>query len=289
MAYKKDLENEIKQVTSLKELTEVFGEIASSRMRKIRGYVLRNREFLQSIDSIFKDTLAAYAQKLNALVKEGKMKEGGRVTFLAHNGKTVSVLISANTGFYGSVVKETFKKFIDDVRKQDVEVTLIGKVGRSLFLASEPNKPYVYFDLPDYGVNPTKLGEVIKHLVQYEEIRVYYGKFETLVTQKPDIQLISAGTSVGKDMKGKVETAYLFEPSVEDILMFFEAQIFTSIFDQSLRESQLAKFASRILAMDRAAQNINSRVKSLELKKLTLSHKRANMKQLNSLSSVMYR
>ena len=37
----------------------------------------------------------------------------------------------------------------------------------------------------------------------------------------------------------------------------FETQIFASLFDQSIRESQLAKFASRILAMDRAEQNIS--------------------------------
>ena len=153
MLYLKDIENEIKEIHSLKELTQVYGEIASTRMKKIRGFVLRNREFLSAIKSIFEDTLSAYAQKISGLVKEGKLEKGGNVTFLAHNGKSVSVLVSSNTGFFGSIVKETFDKFLTDIRSENAEATIIGKVGRSLFLEAEPRRPYVFFDLPDYGID----------------------------------------------------------------------------------------------------------------------------------------
>jgi F0F1-type ATP synthase gamma subunit len=77
----------------------------------------------------------------------------------------------------------------------------------------------------------------------------------------------------------------MFEPSVEKILMFFETQIFASLFDQAVHESQLAKFASRILAMDRAAQNIEVKLKRLELEKLKTVHSVSGKKQLDSLVS----
>jgi F0F1-type ATP synthase gamma subunit len=134
MAYKKEIEAEILEVGSLKALSEVYGQIAAIRMRKIRTSVLRNRNFISSIESIFKDALTAYAEKLSEMVKSGKIKEGGKVTFLAHNGKTVAVLVSANTGFFGEVVRETYQKFLTEVRNRDVEVTIIGKLGRFLFL-----------------------------------------------------------------------------------------------------------------------------------------------------------
>ncbi len=286
MAYKKEIEGEITQVSSLKALTEVYGEIAAIRMRKIRTSVLRNRNFISAIESIFRDSLAAYAEKLSELVRVGKIKEGGKVTFLAHNGKTVAVLISANTGFFGDVVRETYLKFLEDIRKQDIEVTIIGRLGRLLFLEDEPNHPYTYFELPDYGVDAGKLAETIKHLVQYEEIRVYYGMYQSLVNQKPTTFGISAGTPISGKVQ-KPDITYMFEPSVEKILMFFETQIFASLFDQAIHESQLAKFASRILAMDRAAQNITTRIKKLELEKLKTAHKVASKKQLNSLSSAI--
>lgn len=287
MFYSKDIKKEITQVTSLKELTEVYGEIASIRMRKVRDYVLKNRAFLASIEIIFKDALENYAKKISDLVKLGKIKEGGKVTFLAHNGRTVAVLISANTGFYGEVVRETFRKFISDITNEDLEVTIIGRLGRTLFLDERPNQPYTYFELPDYGTDATKLSEAIKHLVQYEEIRVYYGKYYSVVTQKPTTFSISAGKPVGREVNNP-PVAYLFEPSVEKILMFFETQIFASLFDQAIRESQLAKFASRILSMDRATDNIRKKLADLTLQNLKISHGIANRKLLNSLASSVY-
>lgn len=287
MITKKEIDQEKTQVKVLAELSEVFGEIAAIRMRKIRDSVLKNRNFLSAIESIFRDSLAAYAGKLSELAKKGRIKEGGKVTFLAHNGKTVAVLISANTGFFGEVIKETFEMFLNDVRANDWEVTIIGKVGRSLFIASEPNRPYTYFELPDYGIDVAKLETAIRHLVQYEEIRVYFGKYQSVVTQKPTSFKISAGTPIsGKTQAPAVK--YIFEPSVEKILMFFETQIFASLFNQSLRESQLAKYASRILAMDSASQKIQKRVNELRLEGLKFSHRLENKKQLNSLAPIIH-
>lgn len=287
MLNKKQIESEIKSVESLKSLTEAYGEIAASRMKKIRGFVLRNRDYLASIDSIFKDTLSSYSKMLSQMIKEGKLKEGGRVTFLAHNGKTVAVLVSANTGFYGSVVRSTFNKFISEIKNKDIETTIIGRAGRNMFLSREPNKPYTYFDLPDYGVDAGKLAEVIKHLVQYEKIIIFYGKYISVVTQKPESEVIEAGTHAAENPKEET-ISFLFEPSIENILMFFETQIFASLFDQVIRESQLAKFASRILAMDNATQNIDKKLD--ELKKLNLKtiHDLANKKQLDALTPVLY-
>jgi F-type H+-transporting ATPase subunit gamma len=287
MSNLKDIKSEISQVNSLNELTQVYGEIASTRMKKIRGYVLKNREFLDAIESIFRDTLKAFSQQLAERIKQGKMQKGENVTFLAHNGKTVAAVITANTGFFGEVVKDTFRKFVSDIKDKNIEVTVIGKVGKGLFTSAFPNRPFAYFELPDYGIDKEKLEEVIRHLVQYGEIRLYYGKFISVVTQKPETRSITAGTSV-QNSSDETVTDYIFEPSIEDVLMFFETQIFASLFDQTLRESQLAKFASRIIAMDRASQNIEKKVKDLNLEKLSLAHKLANTKQLNSMGPVVY-
>lgn len=287
MAYIGKIDQEINQVTSLRNLVEIYGEIASVRMIKIRAFVLKNREFLEAISDIFHDTLAAYAKKLSDLVKKGRLKKGSEVTFLAHNGKTVAVLISANTGFYGEVVLETFRKFLQDIRKEDLEITIIGRNGRTLFVAEEPKRPYTFFELPDYGVDELKLAEVIKHLVQYEKIRVYYGQYQSVVTQKPNTFSISAGTPIRENVE-EPKFSYIFEPTVEKILMFFETQIFASLFDQSIRESQLAKLASRILAMDRAAENIKKRLGNLKVDRMKVNHRNMNRKQLNSLAATIH-
>ena len=205
---------------------------------------------------------------------------------LAHNGKTVAVYISANTGFYGDVVQKTFNAFLNDIKNTNVETTIIGKVGLSLFTGAQPNRPYTYFSLPDFGVSREGLAEVIKHLVKYEEMWIYYGQYYSVVTQKPDKVVISAGATLG-DSNTKPKEMFLFEPSIEKILMFFETEIFTSLFDQAIRESQLAKFASRIMAMDEANENIKKRLAETKLFKMRTLHGNANRKQLNTLAPIM--
>lgn len=281
----KAITEERKQIAAMKMIVDVYGEVASIRMRNIRDSVLKNRSFLSEIQEIFQDCLAAYSQKVSFLVKRGKLKKGGKVTFLAHNGQTVYVFISANTGFYGAVVQNTFKKMLDDLRKTNAEVTIIGKLGKSLFLDAEPNRPFTYFELPDYGVDRKALSEAISHLVKYQQIKIYYGKYISVITQKPDSYELSAGAPIIENVIEPKEK-YLFEPSVENILMFFETQIFASLFDQSLRESQLAKFASRILAMEEAGENIRKEVKALDIAMAKLRHTTSAKKQINNLPSI---
>ena len=199
------------------------------------------------------------------------------------------MFISANTAFYGDLTKKVFNLFSSEVKTNNYEATIVGNLGLTMFRQTLPDRAYSYFELPDYGIDAQKLSEAIKHLVQYEEIRVYYGKYQSVVTQKPTTFSISAGTPVsGKIDQQRPSVYYIFEPSVEKILMFFETQIFASLFDQSIRESQLAKFASRILAMDRATENIHQRLNNLGLERMKLSHGLENKKQLNALTSVIY-
>jgi len=285
MISEKNLKEETQLLGALGNLVEIYGELASVRMKKIRNFVLSNRDFLSSINDIFQAVLASYAAKVTNLVKQGKLEKGGRVTFLSHNGKAVAVFISANTGFYGELVPATFELFLNEVKKLDVEVTIIGKYGFSLFKERKAKNPYTYFDFPDYGIDEAKLSEIISHLVQYDEIHVYYGKYQSVVTQTPTSFSISAGTRVGEGVE-KPTVTYIFEPTMEKILMFFETEIFASLFDQIIRESQLAKFASRILAMDMAGENIRNSLKRVSLDKLRLIHKIANTKQLNTLPSI---
>lgn len=272
------LDKELKQLKALDTLVDVYGEIASNRMMKIRSYVLKNREFLGAINNIFEATLAVFIKR-NVL----EQKTNERITFLPHNGKSVGVFIAANTGFYGEIVHKNFNKFAKDIKASNMEATIIGRVGVSLFESRFPGRPFTYFELEDYGIDKSKLQEVIKHLVQYEEINVYYGEYKSVVTQEAAVANISSGTRAASAAKSSDD--YIFEPDIEKILMFFETQVFVSLFDQTLRESQLSKYASRILAMDSASENIKETLSKVELERLMLRHGEENKKQINRLAS----
>ncbi len=281
------IERQITELNTLANLTDIYGEIASTRMKRTRQSVLTSRDFMAEVYDVFKEVFASYRAEVMRLVKSRGEDPALGVTLLSHNGKTVSLLLSANTGLYGEVVRRSFDLFMRDVRRSDVEVAIVGRVGRNYFLNDEPGRPYTYFELPDNGTDRERLSELVRHLVQYEEIHVYFGQFQNVVSQEPTKMVISAATLLTNLGAGSgEENKYIFEPTLERVLMFFETEIFASLLDQTVRESQLSKFASRILAMNRAHENIENSLRRLALDELRARHSVLNRKQLDGMVSM---
>lgn len=281
-----DIKENIKSIDALSVLINAYEEIASIRMKKIRDMVLRNRNYQDEVNSIFERVRKSYSREVFALAKNRGIAK--QITFIPHNGRNVSVLMSANTGLYGNIIPDTYRMFIKEAREMQSEVTIIGKYGFQLFLSENLGKPYTYFDFPDYGEDKDKLYEIIKHVVQYEQIHVYYGKFKNIITQEPTTLLVSAKIEL-TDEKEKTDKKdfYIFEPTLEKILIYFETQIFSSLFQHSLKESQLSKYASRFVAMDKARTNTENEMKKLQFKKIRIIHNNANKKQLNVIAGLV--
>lgn len=286
MSQEKEIVEQIDQLNTFKLLTQAYTEIAALRMKKIRDTVLANREYLSNLDDVFTDVRVSYARDV---LKLGKIstKSSDKITFLSHNGKTVGVFLSANTGLYGDIISKTFDMFIKEVKSEDLEVTIVGRLGEQMFKNSGIKEEYTYFELSDKKIEHEQLADILKHLVQYEEIRVYYPTFHSAVSQKPTKYTISAQTPISEiNKRSDKRSQYLFEPSLKEILVFFEKEIFASLLDQSIRESQLAKFAARIMTLDRAGENIKRRVKNLQSERLRISHRIANKKQSERMVSL---
>jgi len=284
-----DVKTEIKQLEALYSITRSYGEIASSRMVTSRKQVLLDRDYVGKIDEIFRQVLISYRREILEKSKKRKYEKEDRITFLSHNGKKVAVFFSANAGFYGEIVKKTFQAMLVDLKKHpDTEVTIVGRSGVGYYKQYYPNKQYTYFDMADYGFDEENLSKIMAHLVQYEQIKVYYGMYKSVASQVPNVFDLSASFGGETEKKGKEEEEYkyLFEPSLADILKFFETETLTSIFDQLVREGQLAKFASRIMAMDMASGSIGKTYIKAKQKKLMLEHRLKNSKQLNTLSAL---
>lgn len=281
------IKKDINELNTLQLVTRAYTEIAASRMRRTRSSVLLNREFVTALDDVFADVRASYVQQVMRLAIKKREHDG--ITFLSHNGKTVAVLLSANTGLYGDIIERTFRLFLSEVRAApaDIEVAIVGRLGLALFQAAMPETPYSFFELPDTNITPSTMSQIIAHIVQYEEIRVYYPTFQSAIRQVPSKYTISAETPLSElQEKGGRKSKYIFEPNLKEILVFFEKEIFASLMDQTIREAQLAKYAARIMTLDRSGENIKRSLKALNLDRLRAEHRIKNKKQLEALSSV---
>jgi ATP synthase F1 gamma subunit len=281
MITKKQISVETDGLLSLKGLVEVYEEIAAGRMQRIRGAVLQSRQFLEGLLEVFKRVKAAY-QKHNLTSASSRPR----------NGKTVAVFVSANSGLYGDIVDRSFEKFSFFVKDANPDVVILGKLGVKMMADRLPGRLYNYYDFSDDGVDVESFEMIMRYLVQFERILVFYGQFKTILNQEPVVTSVSgdavqAQEGVVVDSKGReVVRQYIFEPSVEDIARVFEGQILASIFEQTLHESQLSKFASRMLALDKSVENIEQRLYRIRREGVRLSHKIQNRKQLGTFSGV---
>lgn len=285
----------IKVMTSdletLGQLTRVYSEVAAKRMREVRAGVLESRDFLTGVREIFNEVNASYRREIFKIAKgrgpSASLRTGAeKLTFLSHNGKTAAVFLSANTGLYGDIIKRIFEAFVAEAKTANSEMTIIGRLGRSMYLSSAIDRPYTYFGLPDWQTTASDLRAIIDHLVQYEEIHLYHGRFDSIVRQTPNKYVIAAGSEVGE---GETGVKYLFEPSLEEIMVVFEKQIFAAMLDQVVRESQLAKFASRMLSMDQAGERIKKRLAELEVEKQRQQRQQENRKQQEQVTGIFAR
>ena len=285
MITKKTVIEEIDNLTGLKGMVETYEEIAASRIKKTRESVLKSRYFMEDLNYIFSEVKSSYRKEIDALMRKNKIKDKNKLSFFVRNGKTLHVFISANTGLYGEIVKDTFNLFIEETKKTDSDVAIIGKQGLYFFLNEKLNKKYVYFDFPDNGIDDAVLKQIITAIISYEKVVVFFGKFQSIVTQSPTMSDIS-GNIESTQTKEEVTMKYFFEPSIEKILAFFEQEIFASIFEQTMKESQLAKFAARIVTLDTSTENIRKRLGQMIYEKNKLVHHENNKKQLQVFSSI---
>ncbi len=284
MITKKNLETEIENLVGLNDMVLAYEEIAAGRIKQSRDSVLRNRTFVFEINEIFSEVISSYRKQVKAIMRAKKAKNLDKFSFLNKNGRTLYLLISANAGLYGSIVKRTFDLFMENSKNTDSDKAIIGKLGLSLWEEANRKEKYYYFDFPDQRVDDQLLKKILDFLISYEKVVVFYGQFQNLVKQEATFSDIS-GNSNPEEIKSKEGAKYFFEPSLTKILEFFEKQIFSSIFEQTVRESQLAKIASRLTTLDTASENIYKKLTSVRSEKNRTIHQQQNKKQLETFAS----
>ncbi|PIR43894.1 hypothetical protein COV24_00380 [candidate division WWE3 bacterium CG10_big_fil_rev_8_21_14_0_10_32_10] len=288
----KTVNQEIELTQTIKSIAQTYEEIAVMKIQKIRTSVLTTRDFLKRVSEIYDEVKEAYKNQVLFRLLKMKNKTDIKKSFstISKNGKSVNVLITSNERLTGDITNKVFTQFLDRVLQSKDDVVIVGKVGRDLFASQNLNRKYDYFDLPEYNATMVVLKPIIAKIIDYETVEVFHGRFINLVNQIQDMSNLTRGyenkEAKTEDELRKSASKYLFEPSIEVILKFFEIQIFGSLFKQSVAEANLANLGSRINAMEQATTNTGEEVKRLVREKIRLEKSLENKKQLQRLAGI---
>ncbi len=195
------------------------------------------------------------------------------------------MFISANSGFFAKILEKTYHQFVSFLEQHDVVPVIIGEFGKRLFMNDYPNREFIYYKFAEDNTQESNLQQITKALTDYTNVIIFYAKFETMATQKvTSLDVLGEGKPITDQPVKTIE--YLFEPSLEKIVSYFEGEIFAGIIQQAVTESDLARYASRITTLDIARENINNRLKSINLEKRFAIHRIQNKKQTEALTGL---
>lgn len=274
---KRALYLEAQNLKVLKTLVETYEEVAAMKMQRVRTDVLSARKFSEGLASILVEVESNYQKK-----KDDDLY----YATLNRNGKSVAVFVASDQGLYGDIVYRIYEKFIDFVQKNQAEAVVLGKLGAKIVSQRNPDLLFNFYDFADDSVHDKSLSVIMRYLLQFEKIFVFSGKMESLISQVPTVTNISGEKVDVLSGEKQKTTWYLFEPSLEKILSVFEGEILTSVFEQSIHESQLAKFASRLINLDQSIVSIDDRLREVIAQRRRLAHKLGNKKQLSALAGI---
>ncbi len=272
---------------TLKTIATAYQEISVMKMKQTRDSIEHGRLFVAKLKKMFEALIISFPS-----IKQS--------TKTPHVKKLAKVLITANARFHGDILRRIFNAFIADEGKEG-DILIVGKIGKDYLLQHGGDMKYTYYDVPDSNITVSDMRVLIHDLMQYETVLVYHAQFKTVVTQDivtetiPSIYSLLEPTElppkdevvVEPDPSAPPTPLYLFEPSGDVIADFMNDSVRASLTRQTLYETQLARYASRIKAMDSLMHNIEDEEKSLKREKVKIIRTLNNKKQLERISGIL--
>jgi F0F1-type ATP synthase gamma subunit len=246
-------------------------------MQQIKEKVLKNREFSKELLRTYQRIKNVYYYSL----EKGLVKK----SFFRKTEKEKAVIfLSVNKPFYGTLILDIWKEVKKYLEREGGDLVVVGRVGKYLAEREGFGLSLFYFEFDDINPEKERISEIVEFIKKYEKIIVFHGRYEKGLVQKPVMTEISGGLPEEKKEK-KIE-GYLFEPSPEAILDFFETEIIGVLFNIAILEHQLARLAARVMAMQEAserAKNFEKRLRAMESK---LKREIINKRQIELFGSL---
>lgn len=307
MNYLKAIVAQIEDLTGIKDIVGASEEIASMKMRSIRNKVLLSRDLNDELTEIYREVTISYKNQIIQLMAEKKGAKAlqqvtaSQMALKTGNGEHACVYLSANSGLFSKILERTYHEFTTYLEQhKEATPVIIGEFGKNLFTQEFPDKPFLFYPLAEDKSSESALKKITEDLASYSSVIIFYARFESMAQQTTTVLDVSGHDMTSSTQQTKQSSAnnskgnpapvtathYLFEPSLEKIIVFFETEIFAGIIQQTVTESELARYASRITTLDMARENIDQQLRTVNLEKRFAIHRLMNKKQTEALTGL---
>lgn len=261
----------VNDIKGFRGLLEVYEDLAAQKIGKIRDEISQYREYAQ--------TLTVMSSDLEIDIS----------TVIKKNTKhSASVLISSDKGLYGNAFDALGQRFWEHLKSKDTDAFVIGSIGVELMEQSGINIKYTFIKSDEES-----LVELWKSLSEYQEINIYYLKYNTLAKQSVDTLHISGElipkTEESYEYNEDNKLKYLYEPTVLEVAEVFAKEVLVFLAEQTMKEANLAKYAARLMYLDSCLEKNNNSLVGALKQKMILSKRLSNKRQNARMASYLVR
>jgi ATP synthase F1 gamma subunit len=245
----KQIDQIIEEDNSLKIIAQAYSEIANQKVKKIRLEAERNRLFLEEIGKSY------------ALIKLLAQK---RKVSVAKPKACVTVLITSNNRFYGTIDSDLIKFYTNQTKAMQTDRIVIGKMGIEHFKTEKTfgnmEEVVLKSDMP----TPEELKQLTELIHDHNQVLVFYSQLKSLLVQVPMVLDLTQSQSVYSPLADESKFRFIFEPQLPQVLSFFDSQVANLILEGTFLESEAARTASRFISMDQAQSSADKMIREYE-------------------------
>ncbi len=236
-----DIKQSLNSISSLKDLSNTFEQVASIKMNQIRSQVIIRKDFFHDIWEIYAN--------LKILDKSYKSMKSDRIAIL---------IICSSYGLVGNMNNQIINLAIKDLNDK-TDIFIIGDKGKAI-LNSLNIKYKKYYSFED-DITQDFVNSVLLDIKNYFDIRVFYEEFESISLQNPK-KIYLDFNSYKENFNKKSFKDFLFEPDYAEILRYLESIMVSMMFTQILYESHLSQYASRMIIMNKSSQKASDKLEN---------------------------
>ena len=271
MANLKDIRTRIASVKSTQQVTSAMKMVSAAKLRKAQDAIIQMRPYAEKLNEI----LTSVSSNLSSEVVN---KYAGRKV----EEKILIIAITSNRGLCGgfnsNVVKRTTEllttTFSEQARKNRVDVIAIGKKAADGLKSKGVKVSESYLDFYE-TINFAKVSEITQVIMDsyahgdYDHVELVYNQFKNAAVQNlVNEQFLPVGItppSTVKTKKGASRISYLFEPSIEEIVVSIIPMSLKIQFYKAILDSIAAEHGARMTAMHKATDNAFELIRELKL------------------------
>lgn len=252
----KEIKNRIRSMESTKQITRAMEMVATSKLRHAQTQVSEARPYFEILLDTIEDIVSSGRGASSPYLTQRPVK------------RTAFVVIAGDRGLAGGYNANLLKTAWEAMADKDAVVLPIGKKAVDFFKTRQiPMLTDLRAEAADVSVGDCF--SMAKQLCkayskgEFDEIRIVYTKFVSVLSQTPQMLPILPLTP---SETGKPAGEMLYEPDCETVLEAIIPEYLGGVLYGALCESRASEQAARRTAMNAATQNAEEMIADLSLK-----------------------